>query len=60
MFAGGRVINDSGSEVVDTIDIYNIATGSWKVDRLSEPREGLAAAAWGDFIMFAGGMKQVC
>lgn len=55
-FAGG-ILSGSGNTAVVTnrIDIYDYVTGVWKVDSLSIPRGGLAAASAGGKILFAGG-----
>lgn len=63
MFAGGRHFNRSSTrpngELVATVDVYDLETKTWSVSRLSEPREFLAGAAIGDYIVFAGGNREV-
>jgi hypothetical protein len=46
------VIAGYGSNIVD---VYNRATGSWTTAQLSTPRQDLAAASFGNSIIFAGG-----
>jgi len=58
VFAGGRVIDSTQQGpggLSDVVDIYNIRTQTWHTAALSQPREFLAAASWGNFIVFAGG-----
>eukprot|EP01126_Amoeba_proteus_P058055 TRINITY_DN744_c0_g1_i11.p1 TRINITY_DN744_c0_g1~~TRINITY_DN744_c0_g1_i11.p1 ORF type:complete len:198 (+),score=43.33 TRINITY_DN744_c0_g1_i11:766-1359(+) len=60
LFAGGE-IKDGGPKPIisDRVDIYDVVKRTWNVDRLSVPRTGLASAAWGNFIVFAGGNAPV-
>lgn len=52
VFAGG----ENGSQVFDTVDIYDVSTKSWSSGPyLSVPRTALAGAATGSKIVFAGG-----
>lgn len=60
LFAGG-----SGWKLIDgklkgvtyaTVDIYDIATGSWSVTQLSVPRSAIAATTAGTKAYFAGGL----
>eukprot|EP01127_Copromyxa_protea_P017101 TRINITY_DN517_c0_g1_i2.p1 TRINITY_DN517_c0_g1~~TRINITY_DN517_c0_g1_i2.p1 ORF type:complete len:203 (+),score=42.74 TRINITY_DN517_c0_g1_i2:669-1277(+) len=59
LFAGGRTWNDSKQDgvIVDTIDVYEIYTKKWTVEKLPSPREFLAAASakGGEYVIFAGG-----
>jgi len=50
-FAGGN----SGSNIYDTVDIYDASTDSWSSTALPTPRTQVAAAAVGDLVFFAGG-----
>ncbi len=55
-FGGGS--SDSGSwppNLHDEINVYDSASGSWTLERLSEARHSLAATSVGDVILFAGG-----
>jgi len=52
VFAGGQNLN---GVVFNTVDIYDVATGTWSTDTLSQARYGLAATACGNKIYFAGG-----
>ncbi len=57
MFAGGVHFPDPyGPVFQNTIDIYNIGSGLWTLDYLSESRMGMAATVVGDIAIFAGGM----
>lgn len=53
LFAGGRTIGGSKSDVVD---LYDVSTGTWSVAALSQARSGLAATSAGDIAIFAGGI----
>lgn len=57
VFAGGFIFGVSGPTYGerDTVDILDTTTGIWSVTKLSSPRQRLAAAGAGDFIVFAGG-----
>ncbi|MDD2524833.1 MAG: kelch repeat-containing protein [Bacteroidales bacterium] len=52
LFAGGKTNAGYSSRV----DIYNMNTGKWTEAELSVPRSGIAAAASGNWIFFAGGV----
>jgi hypothetical protein len=59
LFGGGTIGNNSYSSVVD---VFKLEGGSWKrvdtldgADGLSEAQYGLAAATWGDYVLFGGG-----
>jgi kelch-like protein 20 len=52
-FAGGQ--RNSSGFMSDVIDVYDAQTGLWSTDALSEARTGLAAAALGNTVLFAGG-----
>jgi hypothetical protein len=61
-FAGGRYWNSSDhsrGQIVSRIDVYDIESGHWTQAMLKQPREFLAAAASGDYVMFAGGNSPV-
>ena len=52
--------NGSGAVATSTVDIYDVSTGTWNstatgAGQLSVARWGLAAAAAGNKIVFAGG-----
>ena len=57
LFGGGGTLDKDGvcCVVSSRVDIYDISTGSWSQSELSVPRDGLAAAAIGNKILFAGG-----
>ncbi len=60
-FAGGHIwsasAKDSGFlKTFDIVDIYDIASDSWTVAHLSEPRTAGAVAVVGGKILFAGGV----
>ena len=48
----------TASVFFDTVDLYNIATGTWSTARLSVARTQIAAAAAGIMALFAGGWTQ--
>lgn len=58
-FAGGQrrlYVNGAlTTEYSSTVDIYDIASNSWSVSHLSEPRTALASAVAGNKVFFAGG-----
>lgn len=39
--------------------MYNATSGAWSTQSLGQARYGLAAAALGSYILFAGGVQQV-
>ncbi len=43
--------------MVNTVDLYNSATGIWTTATLSVARQDLAATSVGNFAMFAGGIS---
>lgn len=59
-FAGGLygayVRGGNNNVILSTIvDIYDVSTNTWSVTSLPLPRHGMAAAAIGDKVLFAGG-----
>jgi hypothetical protein len=57
-FAGGGWY-DAGGDIHPSkrIDILDLSTNTWSIDSLSEARYDLAAAAVGDKVIFAGGVR---
>lgn len=55
-YFGGGFLSPVGP-ASDRVDIYDAATGAWTTAMLSEPRGFLAAAAVGNSVFFAGGLK---
>jgi len=54
---GGELSRDSACCVVSNrVEIYDVATGKWSQSSLSIPRDGVAAAAIGNKVVFAGGL----
>ena len=53
LYAGGWPLG--GHAPTATVDIYDYATASWSVSKLSVPRMYMSAAASGDYVAFAGG-----
>ncbi|WP_345954431.1 kelch repeat-containing protein [Mucilaginibacter sp. PAMB04168] len=59
VFAGGfSYTTAKDGKYSKTVDIYNTSTNAWTTAQLSEAREGLAAAAAGNKILFAGGSSE--
>ncbi|MBS1598594.1 MAG: IPT/TIG domain-containing protein [Bacteroidetes bacterium] len=58
LFGGGDIYySNSGNIFSNVVDIYNTTSGTWTTSQLSERRGYLAAAAMGNKIVFAGGLK---
>jgi hypothetical protein len=53
IFAGGG--NPFASS--DGLEIYDAAANTWVTDKLSEGRNGIAATAVGEYVLFAGGLN---
>jgi hypothetical protein len=57
IFAGGREQTaDFQDNMVDVVDIYNSATGTWSTARLSASRMWLSGVSAGNAVVFAGGV----
>jgi hypothetical protein len=52
LFAGGS----PGGCATATVDIYDVATGSWSISQLSQARFGIGVSTLGNKIFFAGGI----
>ncbi len=50
-----RLIRATAAGASNVVDMYNIATGAWFTDQLSEHRSCLAATSVGNVAIFAGG-----
>jgi hypothetical protein len=55
-FAGGAVISSSNWVDTDKVEIYDMETGTWQMDYLSEAREYTTGVSGKDKVFFAGGM----
>ena len=62
LFAGGLFMTYTGSAFVltgssDVVDIYDVPTGTWSVEHLSQARGGMSCAVLGGKAYFAGGYR---
>ena len=58
LFGGGFTYDNNFNPIPSsTVDIYDVLTNTWSTAQLSEARYGLAAAATGNKIVFAGGVN---
>ena len=56
-FAGGDTQSTTAvGNYSDMVNIFNVNTDQWSVAELSQSRFGIASAAVGDLVMFAGGL----
>jgi hypothetical protein len=55
LVAGGREISGVVAQVLDVVDIYDVAEGAWETAALSEARQDVVGIGVGNLAFFAGG-----
>lgn len=56
-FAGGYIVIGSDWIETDNLQIYNLATDTWRLDYLSQARQMATGVTCGDWIFVAGGVN---